>query len=137
MLLARTALRARPMRGVRARALGDLCTDMVTEDAASKYAQAHARSLAGGRAGDIPGERLVRIEFPENAGALHDFLASLRTDWFLTMLHYRNQGGQVGKVLAGVRVPEGEEAAFKEVLEGLGHTFYDETGNQIYLDFMR
>ena len=28
MLLARTALRARPMRGVRARALGDLCTDM-------------------------------------------------------------------------------------------------------------
>ena len=46
MLLARTALRARPLRGVRARALGDLCTDMVTEDAASKYAQAHARSLA-------------------------------------------------------------------------------------------
>ena len=44
---------------------------------------------------------------------------------------------QVGKVLAGVRVPEGEEAAFDAVLEKLGHTFYDETANQIYLDFMR
>ena len=38
---------------------------------------------------------------------------------------------------AGVRVPEGEEAAFTEVLEKLGHTFFDETSNQIYLDFMR
>ena len=31
----------------------------------------------------------------------------------------------------------GEEAAFDAVLETLGHTFYDETSNQIYLDFMR
>ena len=65
------------------------------------------------------------------------FLESLRADWFLTMLHYRNHGGQVGKVLAGVRVPEGEEAAFESVLYSLGHTFVDETNNQIYLDFMR
>jgi len=40
-------------------------------------------------------------------------------------------------VLAGVRVPEGEEAAFDAVLESLGHTFYDETNNSIYLEFMR
>ena len=53
------------------------------------------------------------------------------------MLHYRNHGGQVGKVLAGVRVPEGAEADFDAVLEKLGHTFYDETANEIYLDFMR
>ena len=71
------------------------------------------------------------------AGALEGFLSSLRHDWYLTMLHYRNQGGQVGKVLAGVRVPEGEEAAFDAVLESLGHTFYDETNNSIYLEFMR
>jgi len=97
----------------------------------------HAKHLAGGRPGELKGERTIRFEFPENAGALHEFLASLRTDWFLTMLHYRNHGGQVGKVLAGVRVPEGEEAAFDAVLEGLGYTFYDETENTIYLDFMR
>ena len=44
---------------------------------------------------------------------------------------------QVGKVLAGVRVPEKSDAAFSEMLEGLGYVFTDETHNQIYLDFMR
>ena len=106
----------------------------ITDDELGKT---HAKHLAGGRPGELPGERTIRFEFPENAGALHEFLASLKTEWFLTMLHYRNHGGQVGKVLAGVRVPPGEEAAFSKVLEDLGHTFYDETGNKIYTEFMR
>ena len=51
--------------------------------------------------------------------APQNFLESLRngTDWYLTMLHYRNHGGQVGKVLAGVRVPNGEEEAFTTMCE--------------------
>jgi threonine dehydratase len=102
-----------------------------------EMAKTHARHLAGGRPGELAGERILRFEFPENAGALHLFLGSLRKDWFLTMLHYRNHGGQVGKVLAGVRVPLGEEGAFSEMLDGLGYTFFDETDNKIYLDFMR
>ena len=53
------------------------------------------------------------------------------------MLHYRNHGGQVGKVLAGVRVPNGEEEAFTTMCEGLGYTFTDESENKIYTDFMR
>ena len=32
--------------------------------------KSHAKHLAGGRAGDISGERIIRFEFPENAGAL-------------------------------------------------------------------
>jgi hypothetical protein len=57
--------------------------------------KSHARHLAGGRPGQIKGERTIRFEFPETTGGLQEFLASLRTDWFLTMLHYRNHGGQV------------------------------------------
>ena len=102
-----------------------------------EMAKGHARHLAGGRPGDLPGERIIRFEFPENAGALHQFLKSLRKDWFVTMLHYRNHGGQVGKVLAGVRVPEEDDAAFTETLESLGYIFFDETDNIIYKDFMR
>jgi threonine dehydratase len=113
--------------------LGVMAVDITGDE----MGKTHAKHLAGGRPGELKGERTIRFEFPENAGALHEFLASLRSDWYLTMLHYRNHGGQVGKVLAGVRVPEGEEAAFDAVLEKLGHTFYDETTNQIYLDFMR
>jgi threonine dehydratase len=104
-----------------------------------EMAKSHARYPAGGRPGEIPGERIVRFEFPENAGALNQFLGALnkRDGWFITMLHYRNHGGQVGKVLAGVRVPEGQDKAFTEVLEGLGYPFFDETQNIIYRDFMR
>ena len=102
-----------------------------------EMAKTHARHLAGGRPGEMPGERIIRFEFPENAGALHQFLSQLRDDWFVTMLHYRNHGGQVGKVLAGIRVPEGDDAAFTEMLEGLGYIFYDESQNIIYRDFMR
>jgi threonine dehydratase len=102
-----------------------------------EMAKNHARHLAGGRPGVLPGEVILRFEFPENAGALHNFLASLRKDWFLTMLHYRNHGGQVGKVLAGVQLPQGEEAALYEMVTELGHTFVDETENKLYLDFMR
>jgi len=102
-----------------------------------ELAKSHARHLAGGRPGEISGERVIRFEFPENAGALMQFLASLRHDWFLTMLHYRNHGGQVGKVLAGIRVPEGEDGAFTEMIEGLGYIYTEETENLLYRDFMR
>jgi len=113
--------------------LGVRALDITTDE----MGKSHAKHLAGGRPGVLKGERTIRFEFPESAGALHEFLSSLRNDWGLTMLHYRNHGGQVGKVLAGVRVPEGAEADFDAVLEKLGHTFYDETANEIYLDFMR
>ena len=71
------------------------------------------------------------------AGALEGFLSSLRHDWYLTMLHYRNQGGQVGKVLAGVRVPPGQESDFSKVLDDTGYTFFDETTNPVFEKFMR
>jgi len=97
----------------------------------------HAKHLAGGRPGILQGERIIRFEFPENAGALGQFLESLHdSGGYLTMLHYRNHGGQVGKVLAGFSVPEGDDKV-SGILDGLGYKFTDETHNQIYLDFMR
>lgn len=99
--------------------------------------KSHARSLAGGRAGNIPGERIVRIEFPENAGGLMQFLGGLRKEWFLTMLHYRNHGGQVGKVLAGVSVPDADQAAFTGMIDSLGYVYTDETDNRLYTDYMK
>ncbi len=100
-------------------------------------AKTHARYLAGGRPGVLDGECVIRLEFPEHAGTLEAFLSSLKQDWFLTMLHYRNHGGQVGKVLAGVRVPEGQHSELTAMLDSLGYTYTDETDNPIYLDFMR
>merc|ERR1740130_867469 len=108
-------------------------TTDVTHD---EFAKTHARYLIGNRS-DIEGERLIRFEFPEQPGVLASFLSALRDDWFVTMLHYRNHGGQVGKVLAGVQVPPDQELAFNNVLDTLGYTFHDETHNPIFENFMR
>ena len=102
-----------------------------------EMAKTHSRYLAGGRPGELPGERIIRFEFPERPGALANFLERLEPGWYLTMLHYRNHGGQVGKVLAGVQMPEAELDRFNEVIEGLGYTFFDETSNPVFTDFMR
>jgi len=108
-----------------------------TDITGNDLAKTHARYLAGGRPGPIPGERIIRFEFPETPGALASFLQQLRSDWYITLLHYRNHGGQVGKVLAGVRVPPGEESDFSKVLDDTGYTFFDETNNPVFEKFMR
>eukprot|EP00966_Prymnesium_polylepis_P157791 3646786-Prymnesium_polylepis.1 len=53
------------------------------------------------------------------------------------MLHYRNHGGQVGEVLAGVRIPQEDGARFDFMIEGLGYTYFDETANPVFTEFMR
>jgi len=109
-----------------------------TDVTSNEMAKTHARYLAGGRPGTLPGERLIRVEFPElGSGSLASFLSSLRDDWFVTLLHYRNHGGQVGKVLAGIQVPPGSEEDFATVLREHEYTFFDETNNPIYLKYMR
>ena len=117
--------------------IGVVATDVTSNE----LAKTHARYLVGGRPGEIIGERIIRFEFPETPGSLAPFLSALRDDWFITMLHYRNHGGQVGKVLAGVKVPSGQEAAFDKVLQNIEEahsiTFYDETENPIYMKYMR
>ncbi|KAL1504676.1 hypothetical protein AB1Y20_008456 [Prymnesium parvum] len=113
--------------------LGVMAVDVTSDE----MAKSHSRYLAGGRPGELPGERIIRFEFPEQAGALMTFLERLEPNWYLTMLHYRNHGGQVGKVLAGVQMPESEVDRFNNVVEGLGYTFVDETANPIFTDFMR
>jgi len=113
--------------------LGVLVMDVTGDE----MAKTHSRYLAGGRPGDLPGERIIRFEFPERPGALADFLERLDVGWYLTMLHYRNHGGQVGKVLAGVQMPEAEFGKFDAVIKGLGYTYYDETANPIFTQFMR
>ena len=89
------------------------------------------------RPGELAGERIIRFEFPERAGALATFLERLEPKWYLTMLHYRNHGGQVGKVLAGVQLPPEEVGRFNETIAGLGYTYYDESDNPLFTDYMR
>jgi len=98
-------------------------------------AKNHARYLAGGRA-VVPNERMIRFEFPERPGALKRFLTSLGDQYNVSLFHYRNQGSDIGRVLAGIQVPEDEAAGFDSFLETLGYEYVDETSNAVYQKFL-
>jgi threonine dehydratase len=85
----------------------------------NETAKLHIRHMVGGRNPQLADERLFCFEFPERPGALRQFLQALQPDWNISLFHYRNQGGDIGRVLAGLQVPPTDAAAFAAFLEQL------------------
>jgi threonine dehydratase len=117
-----------------------------TDLSGNEMAKAHARHLAGGHKGvnrdlDMMYKELVyRFEFPESPGALSRFLNTLdeqNQGWNITLFHYRNHGHDFGRVLVGLMVKPEELSIFNGFLKNLGYTYYDETNNSAYNDFLR
>src|SRR5438270_1873852 len=71
----------------------------------NEMAKLHVRHMVGGRAPLAKDELLFRFEFPERPGALMKFLESMRSDWNISLFHYRNHGADYGRVLVGIEVP--------------------------------
>lgn len=103
-----------------------------------ELAKSHIRHLVGGRSA-VKNEWLYMFEFPERPGALVRFLTKLKPGGCnISLFHYRNQGGDVGKVLAGIQCPEGEEKEGLEAwLRELGYPWRDCTGSEVYKTFLR
>lgn len=102
-----------------------------------EMAKTHMRYMVGGRAPEAHNERLFRFIFPERPGALTRFLQNLRSNWNISLFHYRNHGSDFGRVLAGMQVPPEEAAEFSEFLEQLGYEYQEETLNPAYQLFLR
>ncbi|KAF2717613.1 threonine dehydratase-like protein [Polychaeton citri CBS 116435] len=101
-----------------------------------ELAKTHVRYLVGGRSG-VTDERLFRFEFPERGGALFKFLTTLQPGFNISVFHYRNYGGDVGKILTGIQCPPGQEVELDKFLAEIGYGYVEETGNQAYQMFMR
>ncbi|MCB1174819.1 MAG: threonine ammonia-lyase, biosynthetic [Leptospiraceae bacterium] len=101
----------------------------VTDLTDNEMAKLHIRHMVGGRAEHVQNERLYRFEFPERPGALLDFLTRMAADWNISLFHYRNQGGDFGRVLIGLQVPQGDQNRFQEFLNQMGYRYRDETEN--------
>ncbi|ODV93618.1 hypothetical protein PACTADRAFT_46219 [Pachysolen tannophilus NRRL Y-2460] len=101
----------------------------------NEMAKSHGRYLVGGSA-NIENERLLCFEFPERPGALTKFLKGMKTNWNLTLFHYRNHGHDIGKVLAGISVPPEDNEKFQEFLDNLGYKYNEETDNVVYQKFL-
>jgi len=102
----------------------------------NEMAKLHVRHLVGGHAALADHELLYRFEFPERPGALLRFLESMRSDWNISLFHYRNEGANVGQVLVGMQVPPSEMAAFRRFLANLGYPYVEETRNPAYRLFL-
>lgn len=120
--------------------------NMPTVDCSNmQQALTHLRYMVGGRprsfTGELPGERMMTIEFPEVAGSLLRFLQEM--DGFnITMFHYRATGNRKTELLVGIQVPPGEEDDFARVSEELeihGFIFSPLEGEtlQVFNDFLQ
>ena len=101
----------------------------------NEMAKWHVRHMVGGRA-PAKDEMLYRFEFPERPGALMRFLDNMRSDWNISLFHYRNHGADYGRVLVGMQVPRRETGAFRAFLKKLGYPCADETRNPAYRLFL-
>src|SRR5437879_971479 len=102
----------------------------------NEMAKWHVRHMVGGRAPFAREELLYRFEFPERPGALMRFLSSMRSDWNISLFHYRNHGADYGRVLVGMQVPSREMKQFRQFLENLGYPYAEETRNPAYRLFL-
>ncbi len=101
-----------------------------------ELAKAHLRHLVGGKSALAHDELLYRFEFPERPGALMRFLDSMAPNWNISLCHYRSQGGDVGRILIGLQVPQDEMAEFGQFLATLGYRYWDESNNPVYKLFL-
>lgn len=112
----------------------DMNATDVTDD---ELAKTHIRYLVGGRSDSVAHERLFMFEFPERPGALARFLTTLRPNQNISLFHYRNQGGDVAKILAGIQCSETDTDDLDAFLNDLGYPYKDCTNSPIYRTFMR
>ena len=102
----------------------------------NEMAKLHVRHLVGGHAPLAKDELLYRFEFPERPGALMRFLSNMRSDWNISLFHYRNHGADYGRVLVGMQVPRQSRHEFRRLLDALGYPWVDETANPAYRLFL-
>ncbi len=101
-----------------------------------EMAKTHVRYMVGGRSPQADNEVVYRFTFPERPGALMKFLANLRSDWNISLFHYRNHGSDFGRVLVGMQVPPADKPAFADFLQRLGYEYVAESDNPAYRLFL-
>ena len=144
-----TAAKAHVMMGIsvssasaRDREMSSLISRLETEGmkaadvSGDELAKTHIRYLVGGLSG-VADERLFMFEFPERPGALIRFLTTLKPSQNITLFQYRNVGGDIGRVLAGIQCPPSEQDQLYSFLKEIGYPFKECTDNETYKMFLR
>ncbi|RYP85004.1 hypothetical protein DL769_001060 [Monosporascus sp. CRB-8-3] len=111
--------------------------DMVGTDLShNELAKSHVRYMVGGRS-RAPGERLFTFEFPERQGAFYEFLRAFVYDFNVSLLHYFNRNGDLGRVVVGIQCSESDQKKLVDFLRNLKYPWREETENPAYMEFLR
>ncbi|KAF2691775.1 threonine dehydratase-like protein [Lentithecium fluviatile CBS 122367] len=111
--------------------------DMIATDLSNdELAKSHIRYLVGGRS-NAADEHMYMFEFPERGGALYKFLNTLQPGMNISLFHYRNYGGDVARILAGIQCKEEERGKLEEFLKEIGYPWEEVTENASYKMFLR
>ncbi|KAL6163323.1 threonine deaminase [Exserohilum turcicum] len=98
--------------------------------------KSHIRYLGGGRS-DAAHEHMFMFEFPERGGALYKFLNTLQPGMNISLFHYRNYGGDVAKILAGIQCDDADSEKLTAFLKDIGYPYKEVTNNPSYKMFLR
>ena len=126
----------------RTRDLPDLISRLAAEGMTAvdlsqdELVKSHIRYLVGGRS-HAADEHMYMFEFPERGGALYKFLNTLQPGMNISLFHYRNYGGDVAKILAGIQCKRDENAKLEAFLREIGYPYREVTENASYKTFLR
>ncbi|KAI8937971.1 hypothetical protein NX059_005651 [Plenodomus lindquistii] len=126
----------------RSRDLPDLIARLAAEDmqaqdlSQDELVKSHIRYLVGGRS-SAADEHLYMFEFPERGGALYKFLHTLQPGMNISLFHYRNYGGDVAKILAGIQCKKEESGKLDAFLRDIGYPYKEVTDSKSYQMFLR
>ncbi|MGQ0287258.1 threonine ammonia-lyase, biosynthetic [Pasteurellaceae bacterium 22721_9_1] len=102
-----------------------------------EIAKTHIRYMIGGKATSPLNECLYSFEFPEQKGALLNFLEKLGTiNTNISLFHYRGHGADYGNVLAGFQVEKENMAEFIQRLDEIGYAYQDVSESVAYRYFL-
>lgn len=107
--------------------------DDVSQD---ELAKSHIRYLVGGISA-VKNERLYMFNFPERPRALQKFLAVLRPRFNISLFHYRNYGGDIGKILTGIICPDEDVKELEDFLDQIGYPYQDCSQSRLFKTFLR
>ncbi|MBL0690854.1 MAG: threonine ammonia-lyase, biosynthetic [SAR324 cluster bacterium] len=100
----------------------------LTNDELAKY---HLRYILRGRASLINKERFFQCTFPEEPGALYNFLAKIGSTWNITLAHHRSYGGTYSKIFIGIDTSaHSDNSKLDSFMKSLQYQFTEETDNQ-------
>lgn len=101
-----------------------------------ELAKMHLRHMVGGRSPLADHELIYRFEFPERPGALTRFVNAMSPNWNISLFHYRNNGADYGRIVAGIQVPPEEMNDWQAFLDNLNYRYWDENQSPAYHLFL-